>query len=305
MVYLLMYFLLYGLFYLISLLPFWLIYLISDGFYLIVFYIIGYRKSVVSNNLAIAFPEKSVQERNSIMKQFYHNLIDTFLESIKLLTLSEKSLHKRCSSNFEVIEQLIKEGKNIQLHPGHQFNVEFYNLLYSNVLKELSFVFVYMPFTNKPLDKLIYKLRSRFGSVLVAATDFRNQKIKFEGKQYAITLGSDQNPSYIKGAFWLNFFGKPVPFLPGPARSAVKNDTAIVLVEFIKIKRGYFRFENTILTTSAISALPENLTKAYRNFIEKIIKAQPSNYLWTHKRWKHTFSDEYKLLWIDDPNSIR
>lgn len=294
-----MYYVVYGLFYLLSRLPFGILYLISDFFYLIAYYIIRYRRKVVSNNLLIAFPEKSNKERSAIAKAFYHNLLDTFVESIKLLSLSKKSLLKRTTANFDVINALVTEGRNIQFHPGHQFNVEFYNQLYSLSLKNFSFVFVYMPISNKVIDRIFYKVRSRFGSVLIAATKFREQKKIFENRQYGITLGADQNPSYIQGAFWMNFFGKPAPFLPGPANTAVKKGTAIVLVEFIKEKRGYYRFENTVLINDASNEDPKQLTRAYRDFIEDRIKNQPSNYLWTHKRWKHKFTKEFASLWSD------
>ena len=295
-----MYYAVYALFYLLSLLPFWILYLLSDSFYLLAFYIIRYRRQVVYNNLLIAFPEKSHEERQEIAKAFYHNLIDSFLESIKLLTLSEAALLKRTSCNFDLIARLAAEGKDIQFQPGHQFNVEFYNLLYSSRIKEFAFVFVYMPISNKIIDRIFYKVRSRFGSILVAATQFREQKKLFEGTQYGITLGADQNPSYIQGAFWMNFFGKPAPFLPGPANTAVKKNTAIVLVEFIKVKRGYYHFKNTLLTKDASANEPKQLTRAYRDYIEGNIKRHPSNYLWTHKRWKHEFKDEYHHLWSDD-----
>lgn len=294
-----MYYVVYGLFYLLSRLPFSVLYLISDFFYLLAYYLIRYRRKVVYDNLLTAFPEKSDGERAAIAKAFYHNLIDTFVESIKLLSLSKKSLLKRTTANFDVINSIAAQGKNIQFQPGHQFNVEFYNLLYSLNIKDFSFVFVYMPISNKVIDRIFYKIRSRFGSVLIAATKFREQKKLFENRQYGITLGADQNPSYIQGAFWMNFFGKPVPFLPGPANTAVKKSTAIVLVEFIKVKRGYYRFENTLLTSDASKDDPQHLTRAYRDFIEERIKSQPANYLWTHKRWKHEFKDEYAALWSD------
>lgn len=299
-----MYYFLYVIIYLLSRLPFRVLYWVSDFFYFLIFYVIGYRKEVVINNLANAFPNKTVKERRRVMKDFYRNLTDTFVEAIKLLTISEKDLFRRCSSNLEVIEELILAGKNIQLHPGHQFNVEFYNQYYSARLKSIAFAFVYMPITNESMDKIFYKIRGRFGSVLIAATKFREEKKKFENRQYALTLGADQNPSYIQGAFWMNFFGKPAPFLPGPARSAVKSNTAIVLVEFIKIKRGYYQFKNTLLTKDPKEEMPEKLTRDYRDFIEQRVYAQPANYLWTHKRWKHEFKEGYHNLWTDTANLI-
>jgi Kdo2-lipid IVA lauroyltransferase/acyltransferase len=293
-----MFYLIYGLLYLVSLLPFRILYLLSDLLYGLTYYIIGYRKAVVFNNLEIAFPDKSKEERGLIAKRFYRNLVDDIVETIKLLSISERELKKRCSSNFEVINAIAAKGKNIQLQPGHQFNVEFFNLLYSKELKNLKFIFMYMPFSDKAFDRVFNKLRTRFGSILVSATNFKNERSKLNG-QYAITLGADQNPGNLHTAFWMNFFNKAVPFIPGPARQAVKNNSAIVLVEFVRVKRGYYKFENILLTENAGDFTAEELTKKYRDFVEAAVRRQPANYLWTHRRWKHSFREEFATLWIE------
>jgi Kdo2-lipid IVA lauroyltransferase/acyltransferase len=293
-----MFYLIYGLLYLVSLLPFRILYLLSDLLYGLTYYIIGYRKAVVFNNLEIAFPDKSKEERGLIAKRFYRNLVDDIVETIKLLSISERELKKRCSSNFEVINAIAAKGKNIQLQPGHQFNVEFFNLLYSKKLKNLKFIFMYMPFSDKAFDRVFNKLRTRFGSILVSATNFKNERSKLNG-QYAITLGADQNPGNLHTAFWMNFFNKAVPFIPGPARQAVKNNSAIVLVEFVRVKRGYYKFENILLTENAGDFTAEELTKKYRDFVEAAVRRQPANYLWTHRRWKHSFREEFATLWIE------
>lgn len=295
-----MYYIVYGFLYLLSLLPFWFLYVISDILCFFVYYLGGYRKDVVMRNLTIAFPEMTKRERERIAKEFYHNLIDAFVESIKLLSISDKEFIKRCSANFDIINTLIEKGKNIQLQPGHQFNVEFYNLLFSRQLKSVRFIFMYMPFSSDSINNVFNKLRMKYGSILLAATKFREEKNKLAGGQYAITLGADQNPGSMHSAYWMNFFNKPAPFIPGPARNAVKHNSAIVFVEFIKVKRGYFRFENILLTDDASLYSPEELTRKYRDFIEEAIRRQPANYLWTHKRWKHTMTVESSNLWIDD-----
>lgn len=295
-----MYYIVYVFLYLLSLLPFWFLYVISDLLCFIIYHLGGYRKEVVMKNLSIAFPEKTEKERKEIAIEFYHNLIDAFVETIKLLSISDKEFIKRCSANFDLIDNLAAKEKNIQLQPGHQFNVEFYNLLYSRQLKSLRFIFMYMPFSSDMLNNIFNKLRTRYGTILLAATKFREEKDKLSVGQYAITLGADQNPGSMHSAFWMNFFNKPAPFIPGPARNAVKHNTAILFVEFIKVKRGYFRFENILLTEDASLFSAEELTKKYRDFIEEAIRRQPANYLWTHKRWKHTMTVESSNLWIDD-----
>ncbi|CAN5263231.1 lipid A biosynthesis protein [soil metagenome] len=246
------------------------------------------------NNLLIAFPEKSEQERVQTAKEFYLNFTDTIVETIKLISQSEASFLKRNTADVSLLQRIIEKGKNIQLQPCHQFNVEYYNLLYSKLLPNINFVFLYMPFTTKSVDKVFQRIRSRFGSRLIAATEFRNKKSILEQKQYAITLGADQNPPVIEAAYWLSFFKKPTPFLSAPANAAIKNNLAVVFVNFKKIKRGYYHFENVLLTENASELTPQKITISYKNFVQEMIQLQPANYLWTHKRWKHSFSDAYE-----------
>src|SRR6187431_2879828 len=122
-----MYYFVYGLLWLISLLPFRILYFISDAFYGLIYYIIGYRKDVVMNNLLIAFPEKTEKERIVIAKKFYHNLIDTFIETIKMISVSNKFIEKRFTANWKLLNDIYPSGKSVQLHLGHNFNWEWGN----------------------------------------------------------------------------------------------------------------------------------------------------------------------------------
>ena len=123
-----MYFIIYGFLYLLSLLPFPVIYLLSDFIYFLLYYVFGYRKDTVTKNLRIAFPEKSDAEIKKITKRVFHNLTDTFIEIIKFISMSDKTFEKRCQGDFTVINDLIKKGKNVQLHAGHQFNGHIYGI---------------------------------------------------------------------------------------------------------------------------------------------------------------------------------
>lgn len=116
-----MYYFYYTLLFLLSLLPDRLLYLIGDGFYLLVYYVVGYRKKVVFSNLQIAFPEKSMAERTRIAKDFYHQFINTMIETILLISMSDRRFDKRVTSNAEVLNRYIDSGKNVQLHTGHFF----------------------------------------------------------------------------------------------------------------------------------------------------------------------------------------
>ncbi|MDE3145655.1 MAG: lipid A biosynthesis acyltransferase [Bacteroidota bacterium] len=285
-----MYYIVYSFFYLLSLIPWWIIYRISDGIYFLIYYVFGYRKNVVMNNLFIAFPDKTEKERIRIAKDFYHQFVDTFLETIKLISISEKELNKRFVCNYEVMNDLFNSGKNVQLHAGHFFNWEYWNLSYSsNSLYPL--IGVYIPLSNKVMDKIIFKMRSRFGTILIAGDKFRTQFHNHINKRYALALGADQNPGNPKASYWLTFFGKLTPFITGPERGSFSANPAIIFSTFYPVKRGHYRSELKLITTEPNTLQKGELTKLYRDFLEEQIKLRPSNYLWSHRRWKFEFDE--------------
>jgi KDO2-lipid IV(A) lauroyltransferase len=244
-------------------------------------------------NLSIAFPEKSDKERLSIAKQFYHNLIDTFLESIKFITISKKEIEKRSSADFEMINELTDKGYNVHIMAGHQFNWEFGNLLGAMKLKA-PFAGIYMPITNKHLNRIFYNFRKRYGTILISATEYKNNITHpVFNSTYSFGLAADQNPGDPSNGYWMDFFGKAVPFVTGPAKGAVKNNTAVVIIGFHKLKRGYYHFSTKLLTENGSSYTPQKLTLLYKNELEAIIRKDPSNYLWSHRRWKFEWKPEY------------
>jgi len=280
----------YGIFYLLSLLPWRVIYLISDFFYLLVYYVFKYRKKIVMGNLLIAFPEKPDKERVKIAKGFYKQFVDNFIEVIKLISISSEELDKRFKADYETINNIYPSGKNVQILLGHFFNWEFANLAYAKNLK-YNFIVVYMPIENKIIDRIFKKMRLRFGTKLVPATDFRKNFAVHSKEQYSLILVGDQNPGNPDNAYWYPFFGKPVPFVKGPEKSSKYDNTAVVLTNFYRIKRGYYQSESKILTLHP-KTLPEGeITKQMVAFIEETVKQHPSGYLWSHRRWKWEYDD--------------
>jgi Kdo2-lipid IVA lauroyltransferase/acyltransferase len=293
-----MYYIVYPLLYFVSLLPFFILYAVSDFFAFILYYFIQYRRDVVMNNLAIAFPEKSLEERKKIAKKFYQYFTDSFIESLKFISISKKQLLKRSTGSFEIINQLIDKGCNINLMAGHQFNWEFANLLYAFNLK-VPFVGLYMPIENKILNKIFFDIRGRYGTILISALDFKNKRFEVFDKQYLLALAADQNPGNPSLGYWINFFGRPTPFSPGPEKGAITNNAAVVYVGFKKIKRGHYNFITTLLHEHSGDTKPGELTCLYRDILEKTIREDPPNYLWSHRRFKYEWKEEFKDLWMD------
>ncbi len=295
-----MYFIIYGFLYLLSLLPFPVIYFISDVIYFFLFYVFGYRRAIVLANLKIAFPEKSEKELKKISKQFYHNLTDTFMEIIKLISMSDKTYDKRCTGDFSMIAALIKKGKNIQIHAGHQFNWEYGSLFMSKSVTSIPSYAVYIPISNSAMERLFLKLRQKYGTKFIKATEFKIKREEIFKERFAIFLGADQNPGNPATAYWQNYFSKPAPFITGPEVGGIKNDTAIIFVRSKIIKRGYYGLECTLCVENAAATSFGEITRAYRDFLERIIRQEPHNYLWTHRRWKWDYKTEYKNNWIDE-----
>ncbi|MBC7935790.1 MAG: lipid A biosynthesis acyltransferase [Rhizobacter sp.] len=298
-----MYYILYGFLYLISLIPFFILYRIGDGIYFILYHIAGYRKKVVMDNLAIAFPEKTEKERINIAKQFYKNLIDTFLESVKMLSISAKTFAKRGQMDFTEINKLIAKGKNLQMHSGHQMNWEYGHWAVATQIS-IPWVGVYKKIGSAAVDRLFRKLRGIGPTVLVGVHEFKSRAHTVFNSQFALGLIADQNATNSATGYWLNFFGKPVPFVTGPDKGAIKNNPAIIFVKFIKLKRGYYRFEPTVVAEEGAQFREGELTRIYRDFLEKTIREDPANYLWTHRRWRKQYKPEYESRWIDNVSPL-
>jgi KDO2-lipid IV(A) lauroyltransferase len=293
--------LLYALLYTVSLLPLWALYGLSDFLSFVVYRIVGYRKAVVLSNLAIAFPEKSAKERSRIAGAFYRNFTDSMLESIKLISAGERLIDKMFVTDPKVFEVFSGTNKNIQIHALHNFNWEIVNQGVSREMK-LPFLAVYQPIISPFFEQLFKKIRSRFGTVLIPANDFKNNFLPHQGSQYTIALVADQNPGNPAKAWWVNFFGKPAPFVMGPEKAARARDTVVVFGNFYKISRGVYTFVAEKITDDPASMQPGELTLRYIQYIEDRIRERPDNYLWSHRRWKHPYKPEYAALALEKLN---
>ena len=286
---------LYILLYAFSLLPMQVLYLLSNLFAFVAFSGLGYRKEIVLSNLSIAFPEKSDREKVAIAEEFYLNFCDALVESIKLISADNRLIDKRFVVDPEMIKAFEGTEKNIQIHAMHNFSWEIVNL---GVAREMSLPFlgVYQPITNPFFNELFKKIRSRNGTVLIPANDFKNNFLPHDGKQYVIALVADQNPGDPAKAWWVNFFGKPAPFVMGPENAARQRNTVVLFANFYKIKRGVYSFSVEKITDHPSDLAPGELTLKYIKYLEDKIRERPANYLWSHRRWKHPYKPAYENL---------
>jgi lauroyl/myristoyl acyltransferase len=272
----------------ISILPFRLLYGISDGVYFLMYYVIGYRKKVVRANIALALPHLNQQERLLIEKKSYHHLCDMFLEMIKTMTISSAEMNKRfVVTNLEVMTELEKKEKSVMLIASHYASWEW--LLSFNQKISLKGVGVYKKLANQHFDKLVRNIRSKYNTELVPtnktisliADNYRNNI------QCIYGLASDQSPKIDRIFHWQSFMGVEVPVHTGPEMLAKKYDMNVVFAKVKKVKRGYYEMTIVPLSENAKSAPDFKITEAYIKEVEKQIQEAPEFYFWTHKRWKH------------------
>ncbi|QGK73174.1 lysophospholipid acyltransferase family protein [Flavobacterium sp. SLB02] len=284
----LVYILAYPLLWLISILPFRLFYLFSDFVYFLVYRVIGYRKKVVRDNLALTLPHLSDSERKKIEKKFYHHMCDMFLEMIKTMSISHEEMEKRFQvTNIELVQDYAKKGKSIILVASHYASYEW--LLTINPKLGFQGIAVYKRLANPYFDKLIRKIRSRYKTEMVETrkaipTMAQNQR---EGKLSLYGLASDQSPKLDRIFHSMKFMGIEAPVHTGAEMLAKKYDLSVVMVKVKKVSRGYY--EATFLPIADNPNDYENfeITEKYLREVEKQIYEAPEYYLWTHKRWKH------------------
>jgi len=293
-----MYYVVYGLLYGVSLLPMWLLYPLADVLALLLYYVVGYRRKVTRSNLRLAFPELTEKELTRIEKKFYRNFVDSFIETIKLLSASRTYIKQRfVIDNPEVLDNFYDQGRKCQLHLGHTFNWEVANVAMPLICR-YPFIVAYMPVENKIFERLFLHLRGRTGSILLPATRMQRAIIPYRNTQYLLTLVADQAPGNPDQSYWLNFFGHPAPFVRGPERGAHIADIPAVFVKFYKTRRGHYRVFLTTLSDHP-AELPEGeLTRRYCKMLEDAIREHPDLWLWSHRRWKVAWKEEYRKMWI-------
>ena len=285
-----MYYLVFILVKLFSLLPFWILYLLSDFTYLIVYYIAGYRKKVVRDNLLKSFPEKTPKERKEIEQKFYHHFCDLFFESLKLMSISKDEILRRMKFiDYEPLLKHYDEGRSVMMMPSHYGNWEWASTFSLLLPEDKPMVQVYKKLSSKISDRLVYILRCRFGSKNIEMRDFYKTllNLKAGGKLAMFGMISDQSPSRNNIKYRTQFLNQYTPVINGTEQIACKFDYPVYYGQIKKIKRGYYN-----LTLIPIALQPKNtrqneITEKYIRMLEKDIIAEPAYWLWSHKRWKH------------------
>lgn len=284
----LVYILVYPFLWLISILPFRLLYTFSDFLYILIFRIFGYRKETVKGNLKLVFPNKTKEEINRITRVFYHHLCDMILEAIKSLTISEAEMKKRFTfTNIEEIHQLEKENKSIVLMCGHYASWEWIFIL-QTYINHKGYA-IYKKLANKYFDKLVKRIRAKYNSYLITTKESIPTLIesKRKGELTINGFAADQSPKVTKAYHWGKFMGIKVPVHTGAEMLAKKLDMAVVFLKVKKLKRGFYQTTFETITKTPNDYKNYDITDIFLKLMEKQIYEAPEYYLWTHKRWKH------------------
>ncbi len=269
-----------------KLLPFRIIYFLSDITAFLLKDIIKYRKKVVLNNLKNSFPEKNKDQIYSICKKFYKHLADIFLESFKGYSLNKKNLLKR----FKVlktseINKLHNQQKNIIYAGGHIGNWEWGTRATPYYLKH-SLAILYKPLKNKYIDKYLNNLRKKDNATMQSIYTTARAFLKLP-KPFAVIMLADQSPAKVKKAIWTKFLNQQTACLHGIELYAKKFNMPVVFFSIDKIKRGYYQVDNELISANPRDEKKGDITKKYMHKLEQKIKQTPQFWLWSHKRWKH------------------
>ena len=286
---LLVYLLTYPVLWLFSNLPMRVLFIFSDIAFFILYYVIGYRKKVVRNNLRMSFPEKTDKELKIIEKKTFRHFTDVFFEMIKSFTISEKEISQRLSiTNPELVDKYYDKGQSVIFLSGHYANWEWVSFIVEKSLNYHMSV-VYKKLKNEYFDKLMKKTRNKFGVRFVVTRNFYPEilKNKKEGVIQAYGFLSDQSPKLNNAKFWNDFMGIRVPVIIGPETIAKKMNYPVFYFHTEQVKRGVYRSTFLLLEEDPKSSETYSITKKYIKSLEDQIQKQPEFYFWTHKRFKH------------------
>lgn len=289
----LLYYLFYAGWYLLSLLPFWLLYLISDGLYYLLYHVVRYRRRVVRKNLVNSFPEKSEAEIVRIEKEFYAFFCDCAVETIKQFSMSEAEMKRRMT--FTGIDELQRDmrerGANfVFVYLGHYCNWEWIVSMASVVDKDIMCGQIYHPLYNKAFDRLFLDLRSRYGGVCIPMKETLRRIIEWKREKRNVVIGfiSDQAPKWNSIHHFTPFLNQDTPVFIGTEKIGRQVNAVIYFADVTRPRRGYYECRLYRMVDD-VNALKEfEVTDIYMQHLEAMIRRAPQYWLWSHNRWKRT-----------------
>lgn len=285
--------LLKGLLTLVACLPLEMLYVFSDFIFLLIYYIVRYRRRLVAANLRACFPDKSEGELKGIAKKFYRNFADYIVETLKLLHISDAEISRRMTfEGLDIIDDLLKSGRSVVLYFSHCGNWEWAPSMTLHAAvppgENVEYCQVYRPLKNKTFDRLMLDIRGRFGSLSFPKKTVLRDLIvlRREGVGSCTGFMSDQKPSHGDPTFVTTFLNRPTAFISGTEHLAARLGFAVAYWDMEKISRGHYHLTCRLIADDASAIKPGEATRAYAAMLEQTILRNPSIWLWTHNRWK-------------------
>ena len=272
--------------YLVSRLPLWFLYGLSDILFFVLYYLVRYRKTVVRTNLANSFPEKTDLERQQIEKKYFRFLADTIFETIKLWSISASELKKRFKfKNIEEVNRHLKNHKSVLIATGHYANWEW-GAPASPLYFEEPLMVIYKSQSNKYFENKINEMRSRFGTIMVPMQQAYRTIVSHKNEPFLAIFLADQTPVIQESMFFTPFLNQPTAVFLGVEKIAKKTGQPVLFYYMNRIKRGYHEVIFKTLTEDPKLTADYEITKLHTAELERVIRQRPEFWLWSHKRWK-------------------
>lgn len=299
------YYISFALWFIISLLPLWVFYRLSDGLYYLVYHVVRYRRRVVYANLRSSFPEKSEAEIERIAKDFYSFFCDYIVETLKFFSMGEKNIRKRMK--FEGLDQVRKDfanGRSVSVYLGHYCNWEWISSLGLHLDEQCGQI--YHPLENATLDRLFLYMRGRFKaqSIKMDDTFLTILKWKKEGRKNIVGYIADQVPGYNNIHYWADFLHHDTPVFTGAERISKIMDTTVYYLDVERPRRGYYTARFIKIADSLNEHPVFFATEQYFRLLEQNIQRAPQYWLWSHKRWKRT-REEFNRMFTEEERKKR
>lgn len=302
------YYIVYSLWWAASLLPMRVLYVLSDALYLLVGHVVKYRHKVIWNNLKTSFPEKDDRELRHIERQFYRRFCDYVVETIKLMTISERQMRRRMvMTGTDEMDRIAEGGQSVGVYLGHFFNWEYLTSMTYWVPGRLQCSELYKPLKSKTMDKLFLKVRQRMGTLCISKDESLRKILQFKRQGNPLLVGfiADQAPKWENIHHWVMFLNHDTPVFTGTERIMRHTGEAVFYADMRRLRRGYYQCDFKLITANPKAMGEWELTDQYFRMLEETIRRDPANWLWSHNRWKRT-REEFDRDWeIRDGKVVR
>ena len=298
----LLYYIVFAVWYVFSLLPLRIHYVLSDLLFWLLYGMVGYRKAVIRKNLKESFPEKSEEELRKIARGYYHFFCDYIVETIKMMTISKENIRRRLTfKGTELVDEIVESGQSCAVYLGHLCNWEWVTSLPLWVTPKAQCGQIYHPLENKEFDRLFLYSRQRFGATCIAMQDTLREIVNYRSKNQPVVIGyiSDQVPFWTNIHHWVDFLHHDTPVLTGTERIAKKVNHAVFFLDVHRVRRGYYEAEFKLMTREPQKMDDFEITDIYFKLLEESIRRAPEFWLWSHNRWKRTreeFNERFEVV---------